>query len=134
MMKNVLALGLIAGFAFSGSAMAADVAAGEKIAKTRCAACHTFDQGGANKVGPNLFGIVDHGPGKIEGFKYSKGYEAAAATGFAWDEQHLDAYLTDPTAFLRDISGDAKARSKMTFKLPKAEDRANVIAYLQTLK
>lgn len=134
MMKNVLALGLIAGFAFSGQALAADVAAGEKIANTRCAACHTFDQGGAHKVGPNLFGAIERGPNKAEGFNYSKGYEAAAATGFTWDDAHLDQYLSDPTAFLRDISGDDKARSKMTFKLPKEGDRADVIAYLHTLK
>jgi len=134
MMKNVLALGLIAGFAFSGQAMAADVAAGEKLAKTRCAACHTFDQGGANKVGPNLFGVVEHGPGKIEGFNYGKGYQDAVAKGFTWDEATLDKYLADPTAFVRELSGDDKARSKMTFKLPKEEDRADVIAYLMTLK
>lgn len=134
MMKNVLALGLIAGFAFSGQAFAADVEAGEKILKTRCAACHSYDEGGPNKVGPNLYGVMAHGPGKVEGYNYSKGYQAAAETGFAWDAEHLDAYLADPTAFLRDVSGDAKARSKMTFKLPKEDDRANVIAFLETLQ
>lgn len=134
MMKNALALGLIAGFAFSGSAMAADVAAGEKIAKTRCAACHSFEEGGPNKVGPNLFGVIERGPAHKEDFRYSKGFQDAVETGFAWDEEHLNQYLSDPTAFLREVSGDDKARSKMTFKLPKEEDRANVIAYLETLK
>jgi cytochrome c len=134
MKKTIVALGLISGVAVSSQALAADLAAGEKIAKTRCAACHTFEAGGPNKVGPNLHGVVERGPKAVEGFNYSKGYEAAAATGFTWDDAHLDEYLSDPTAFLRDVSGDEKARSKMTFKLPKEDDRANVIAYLKTLK
>lgn len=135
-MKTTLAMAAAALAIFGASttgAMAQDAAAGEKLAK-RCIACHTFEQGGANKVGPNLFGVTDHGPGHVEGYKYSDGFMAAAETGFAWDEEHLMAYLADPTAFLRETSGDSSARSKMTFKLPKEQDRKDVIAYLQTLK
>lgn len=134
MNKTVLALGVLAGVAFSANAFAADAAAGEKIAKTRCVACHSFDKGGPNKVGPHLFGVTERGPGKTEGYNYSPAFKAAADTGFAWDEEHLLQYLADPTAFLQDKSGDSKARSKMTFKLPGEEDRHNVIAYLQSLK
>lgn len=134
MNKTVLALGVLAGVAFSANAFAADAAAGEKIAKTRCVACHSFEKGGPNKVGPNLFGVTEHGPGKVEGYSYSPGFKAAADKGFAWDHDHLHKYLADPTAFLQETSGDAKARSKMTFKLPGDEDRNNVIAYLESLK
>lgn len=135
MKKSVFAVGLLAAVALtSGAAQAADAAAGEKLAKQRCVACHTFEQGGANKVGPNLFGVVDRGPNKAEGFNYSQGYVAASQAGFTWTDENLDEYLADPTAFLRHHAADDKARSKMTFKLPKAEDRADVIAYLHTLK
>lgn len=135
MKKSVFAVGLVAAISLtSGAAMAADAAAGEKLAKQRCVACHTFDQGGANKVGPNLFNVIERGPNKAEGFNYSKGYADAAASGFTWTDKYLDEYLADPTAFLRHHAQDDKARSKMTFKLPKAEDRANVIAYMHTLK
>jgi cytochrome c len=135
MKKSVFAVGLVAAITLtSGAAMAADAAAGEKLAKQRCVACHTFEQGGANKVGPNLFNVIERGPNKAEGFKYSEGYNAAAAAGFTWTDETLDEYLADPTAFLRHHAKDDKARSKMTFKLAKPEERADVIAYLHTLK
>ncbi len=123
----------VAGFA-STSAMAQDAAAGEKVAK-KCLACHTFDKGGAHKVGPNLFGAVHHKPGEgAEGFKFSDGFLAATAKGFEWTDENLMAYLEDPTAFLRATSGDDKARSKMTFKLKSEKERQDVIAYLKSLK
>ena len=53
----------------------ADPAKGEKLTK-KCAACHTFDQGGKNKVGPNLFGIVGRQPGGLDGFKFSAAMQA----------------------------------------------------------
>jgi cytochrome c len=135
MKKIAIALSAAALVTMAGqSAYAADAAAGEKIVATKCGSCHTHDTTGKHKVGPNLFGVVDRAPASAEGYKYSKGFEEAAAKGFSWDGGHLDKYLTDPTAFLREVSGDYKARSKMTFKLASEEDRANVIAYLETLK
>lgn len=135
MKKSVFAVGLAAAIALSsGAAMAADAAAGEKLAKQRCQACHTFEEGGAHKVGPNLWNVVERGPNAAEGYSYSKGYLDAAASGFTWSDENLDEYLADPTAFLRHHANDDKARSKMTFKLPKEEDRANVIAYMHTLQ
>lgn len=131
---KLFAVGVAAAIALSGAAYAGDAANGEKLAKTRCATCHTFEQGGAKKVGPNLFGVTTRGPGKSEGFNYSASYKAAAEKGFAWDAANLDEYITDPTAFLAKKTGDAKARSNMTFKLAKPEERADVIAYLATLK
>lgn len=135
MNMKLFAVGALAAIALSGTAFAAgDAANGEKLAKARCVACHSFDNGGPNKVGPNLFGVVAHGAGKNATFKYSEGFMASINKGLVWDDTTLDEYLKDPTAFLQAHSGDAKARSKMTFKLPKENERADVIAFLNGLK
>lgn len=137
MKKFVMALGAVAVVALTANAAsAADIAAGEKIAKTKCAACHTFNEGGANKVGPNLFGVTVRGTNHAAGgFKYSDLYVAAAANHTKWDDATLDTYLTDPSKFLTEKAGAAaKGTSKMTFKLASPEDRANVIAYLDSMK
>lgn len=99
-----------------------DAAAGKSVFN-KCAICHTTDP--AKKgLGPTLFGVVGRHSAGVEGFSYSDGMKAANKT---WDAATLDAYLADPKAV---VPG-----TKMTFAgLPKAEDRANVIAYLATLK
>lgn len=122
----VLALGSAPAFAEG------DAANGEKLVK-KCAACHTFDQGGKNKVGPNQFGVLARPAGTAEGFKYSPDFAKAAPTIGEWEDEELMAYLIDPSAFLSEVLGE-KARGKMTFKLKKEQDRADVIAYLHTLK
>lgn len=101
----------------------ADVAAGEAITK-RCSACHDFTKGGPNKVGPNLFGIVGRKIASHEGFTYS---DALSKIGGGWDEQKISDFVLKPKAFA--------PGTKMSFAgLPKDADRANLIAYLKTLK
>ncbi|MAU41761.1 MAG: cytochrome c family protein [Kordiimonas sp.] len=100
-----------------------DVAAGQKVYK-KCRACHTVDEGGKNKAGPNLHGIFGRPAATVEGFRYSK---AMIASGLVWDEATLDAYLLKPRA--------AVPGTKMSFAgLKKPKDRADIIAYLKTLK
>lgn len=98
----------------------ADVAKGEATFK-KCASCHTITQGGANGIGPNLYGIVGAAIGKhAAGFAYSPDL---AGKGGNWDFTSLNHWLQSPKAM---VSG-----TKMTFAgLDSAEERANVIAYL----
>ena len=99
----------------------ADVAHGEKLSKL-CAACHTFDVGGANRVGPNLAGIVGKKPGQVAGFAYS---DAIKAKGGTWTVDDLNAYLWNPKKTL--------PGNKMAFAgLKKPEDRAAIIKWMQT--
>ena len=76
----------------------ADAAIGQKIFK-KCAACHTTDNGGKSKVGPNLFGVVNSKKGSKDGFSYS-----AALLGFEgapnWDYGSLNAFLAKPKAYM----------------------------------
>ncbi|MEK9661653.1 MAG: cytochrome c family protein [Alphaproteobacteria bacterium] len=98
----------------------ADPAAGEKIAK-RCAACHSFDKGGANKVGPNLYGVVGANVAAHEGFTYSG---AMSEHGGTWDYAALNEFLANPKAY---VPG-----TKMSFAgLKSVKDRAALIAYLR---
>jgi len=98
----------------------ADMAAGEASAK-KCAACHTFDKGGANRIGPNLFDIVGRKPGQVAGFAYSK---QMASTPEEWNYEHLNKFLANPKA---SIPG-----TKMAFAgIAKPEERAALIAWLR---
>jgi len=98
----------------------ADITAGEKIFK-KCATCHTITKGGANKVGPNLYGIVGKNKASIVGFAYS---DALKKKGGAWTITDINQWLTKPKDF---VPG-----TKMGFAgLSKDKDRANVIAYLK---
>ena len=101
---------------------AADAGAGKKLAK-KCAACHSFEQGGKNKIGPVLWNIVGAEKGKHEGFTYS---EALVEKGGAWTYGDLDAFLSAPKAY---VPG-----TKMLFPgFKKPQDRANLILYLHSL-
>ncbi len=102
----------------------ADATAGEAVFK-KCAACHSGDKGGANKVGPNLWGVVGRPIASHEGFNYSAGFKEFAP-GKNWDYEALAHFVTKPKAY---IKGTAMGFAG----LPKPEDRANLIAYLRTL-
>ena len=100
----------------------ADAESGASLFKRACASCHKTESG-ANAVGPYLAGIVDRAIGGASGYSYSAGFED---TGDAWDVQSLSVFLTNPK--------DWAPRTKMSYKgMRKPEDRADLIAYLQSL-
>lgn len=97
-----------------------DAAAGEKTFK-KCAACHSVEEGGPNKVGPNLWGVVGAEKGKHDGYAYSA---ALLSVGGTWSYENLDKFLKSPKNYA--------PGNKMTFGgLKKASDRAKVIMYLR---
>ncbi|TCT08825.1 cytochrome c [Tepidamorphus gemmatus] len=104
----------------------ADVQRGEAQAR-KCVACHTFDEGGANKVGPNLWEIVGRTIASHEGFSYSAAMrEHVNAEGNTWTYENLDHFLANPREFM---PGTAMAFAG----LRRADERADLLAYLQTL-
>jgi cytochrome c len=74
----------------------ADLGAGEKLSK-KCSACHVFDAGGQNKVGPALWNVVNRPLGASEGYAYS---DALAGFGGAWDYAALNAFLAKPKGYI----------------------------------
>ncbi|WP_424972253.1 c-type cytochrome [Dinoroseobacter sp. S76] len=126
-------------FADGHTAASGDAAAGEKAFR-QCQSCHVVQDadgntlaGRAAKTGPNLYGVAGATAGKVEGFRYSDGHVAAGDAGLVFDEATFVAYVQDPTAKIREVSGDAKARSKMSFKVRKEADAINLYAYLKSL-
>ncbi|WP_022702821.1 c-type cytochrome [Pseudorhodobacter ferrugineus] len=119
--------------ALSAPAFAGDAAVGEKEFK-KCKSCHMIvaDDGTeivkGGKTGPNLYGIIGRTAGAAD-FKYGDSIVAAGAAGLVWDETNIVAYIADPKAFLIEATGDAGAKSKMSFKLAKGgEDLAAYLA------
>lgn len=100
----------------------ADAAAGEQVFK-KCQACHNADKGGANALGPNLWGVLGEEIGKgAGGFPFSS---ALAGVGGTWNWDNLSAWLASPKKFA--------PGTKMTFAgLSNPQDRANVIAFLNS--
>jgi cytochrome c len=95
---------------------------GENLAKA-CAACHSFDKGGTNKVGPNLYGIVGAKTAHKNDYSYSN---ALAALNKTWDYQSLSEFIEKPRVY---VSG-----TKMAFAgMKKPEDRASLLLYLRSL-
>jgi cytochrome c len=100
----------------------ASVQKGEASAK-KCAACHTFAKGEKNGVGPNLYGIVGDKKGEGRGFNFSA---AMKAKGGAWTVDDLNQFISNPKGF---VPGTAMGFAG----IPKDSERADVIAYLNSL-
>ena len=134
-MKSLVAtaiIGLLAAPAFAEG----DATAGEKTFN-KCKSCHsvTSDAGDVivkgGKTGPNLWGIGNRAAGSVDGFKYSKDLVAAGEEGLAWNEENFVGFITNPKAFLRETTGNSKAKTKMAFKLKKGGE--DIFAFLASV-
>ena len=109
------------GPAFAELLAAADAGKGEKVF-SKCKACHKLEDG-ANGTGPFLYGIVGRGIGDVDGFGYS---DVMASNDDVWSPENLDGFLENPKAWA--------PGTKMAFAgLKKPTDRANLVAYLETI-
>lgn len=121
-------------------AFAQDIEAGKKVFN-QCQTCHVVANeagevlAGKNaKTGPNLYGLPGRAAGTQADFTgYGDSLVALGASGFTWNEADFVAYVQDPAKFLKEKTGDDKARSKMSFKLRKEEDAKNVWAFIASL-
>lgn len=129
----IAALYLLAVPAFAGG----DATKGADDFK-KCKACHSIiapdgtaiQKGG--KTGPNLFGVTGRPVASVADFKYGTSITAVGAKGVIWDEVMVTNYVTDPTAWLKEQTGDASAVTKMTFKI--ATGGEDIAAYLASIK
>lgn len=132
---TILAVFSLAAPALADGHASGDAAAGEKAFK-KCKSCHKiespegemFVKGG--KTGPNLYGLLGRQPGAVEDFRYGNDLVAAGETvANGWTEAEFIAYVADPKAWLKDKLGK-NAKSKMSFKLKKEKEAADVWAFI----
>ncbi len=134
MIKGILAIAaVLAGVALAAPAgaqtqaaamPAGDAAAGEQSFRRLCMACHIATAEGPRRLGPTLFGVVGRHSGSVQGFNYSRGNREA---NIDWTPERLFEYLRNPRAMVPNTT--------MSFAgIRDEQERANVIAYLQTLR
>lgn len=119
-MRNIILAGLVSALLPISAMAEGDVAAGAKVFKKKCFACHMVGTKLKKKTGPALNGVVDRAAATVEGYKYSKAMRKSELT---WDVETLTEYLKNPR---KKVKG-----TKMTFAgLKKDADLENIIAYL----
>ena len=103
---------------------AANVQNGQQLAQRQCASCHSFNEGGRNGVGPNLYGILGSKHARADGFNYSAAIRAMASK--PWTYEEMNAWIANPRAYA--------AGNKMTYAgLGSTSGRADLIAYLRSI-
>ncbi|MBD3666501.1 MAG: cytochrome c family protein, partial [Kangiella sp.] len=112
------------------AAPAGDPEAGEKVFR-KCKACHNVDSA-KNKIGPTLQGVMGRTAGTVDGFRYSKAFQAAKDQGLKWTDENLAAFVAKPKDFVKDKIGADKGRTRMAFAgLRKEKEIEDLIAYIK---
>jgi len=91
----------------------------------KCVSCHTIEEGGKNKMGPNLWNIMNRGIGQMENYKYSKKFSAWASVNPMWTPSLMDEWLTKSRSMVKG--------TKMNFRERKESKRAATIVYLRSM-
>ncbi len=99
-----------------------DPARGENVFK-RCVSCHSLEPGKKRPTGPNLYGVFGRVAAADPDYRYTPAMKEAGASGLVWNDENLMAYLEDPRKFV--------PKSRMILKLPKEQDRLDVIEHLK---
>lgn len=131
---TALGLAFLAAPSFADSHATGDAEAGAKTFN-KCKACHMIQDADGNDIvkggrtGPNLYGIAGRVAGTTD-FKYGDSIVEAGENGLIWNEEQFSKFVADPKKFLAELNDDKRAKSKMSFKLRKEGEQANVWAYL----
>ena len=91
----------------------------------KCVSCHTIDEGGKNKMGPNLWNIMNRGIGQMENYKYSKKFSAWAGKNTMWSSELMDQWLTKSRSMVKG--------TRMNFREKRESKRAATIEYLKSM-
>ena len=102
---------------------AGDAAKGKSAFVRQCAICHTLEQGGPNRFGPNLFGVLRRKAGTVAGFDYSRAFKAAAT--WDWNQDLVAGWIGAPGVM---VPGTAMG----AFQGVAQSDRDDIVAYLAT--
>jgi cytochrome c2 len=92
----------------------------------KCVSCHTIEEGGRNKIGPNLWNIMNRGTGQAKDYKYSKKFVAWAKKNPCWTPELMDQWLTKSRNMVKG--------TKMSFREKKEKKRAATIVYLKSMQ
>jgi cytochrome c len=131
---TALGLALLGAPVFADGHATGDAGAGKKMFN-KCKSCHMITDAEGNKIvkggrtGPNLYGLYSRVAGSTD-FKYGKSMIQAGEAGLVWNEEDFVQFVADPKKYLAEYTGDARAKSKMSLKLRKEQDAANVWAYI----
>jgi cytochrome c len=136
MTRNFI-LATLATLTLAAPALAGDAVKGEADFK-KCKSCHAIVKPDGTEVfkggktGPNLWGVVGRAAGTGADFAYTPAMIAAGTAGKVWDEAMIAVYVVDPNKWVQEATGDAAAKTKMTFKLAKGGE--DIAAYLALQK
>ncbi len=119
----LVALSRDTALAMQRAAATGDAARGKQVFEKRCTGCHTI---AADREGPRLAGVFGRKAGSVVGYAYSAGLKKSGTNGLVWDDASLEKWLSDPDALVPD--------NNMEFRVPKTQERLDLIAYLKHAK